>query len=207
MPAARDKVCSASWKETERTAGTYSSISSFRLCMKCHLCHTVAPMLLLAILVNMKERKKWPHYSKKIMKSSSAAFGPKPTAPILVVQWLFRYSNPTTASASQVTHWLYDIKDVPGFTHTNATVTYIAAFTAAASTIRITTRWQLQRGRHKCGSVCPVFDSRTEWQLCRTLELSAPARYIECIDYEIIRLNVHIFIRSWHQVDWPLRKL
>jgi len=31
------------------------------------------------------------------------------------------------------------------------------------------------------------------------LELSAPARYIECIDYEIVRLSVHIFIRSWHE--------
>ena len=41
-------------------------------------------------------------YSEKIMNSNSAAFDPKPTAPMLVVQSLFRYSNPATAS--QITH-------------------------------------------------------------------------------------------------------
>ena len=30
------------------------------------------------------------------------------------------------------------------------------------------------------------------------MELSAPARYTECIDYEILRLSVHIFVISWH---------
>ena len=58
VPAARDKLGSASCKETECTACTSSSISSFRLCMKCQLCHTLAPMLLLAILVNMKRKRR-----------------------------------------------------------------------------------------------------------------------------------------------------
>jgi len=33
-------------------------------------------------------------------------------------------------------------------THTNAAIPYIAGFAAAASTIRIATRWQLQKCRH-----------------------------------------------------------
>jgi hypothetical protein len=58
MASARGKLRSASCKEAECMAGTSSSVSSYRLCMQCQLCHTLAPMLLVAILVNMKRKRR-----------------------------------------------------------------------------------------------------------------------------------------------------
>ena len=80
-------------------------------------------------------------------------------------------------------------------TQTNIAVTYIAG---SASTLRIATRWQLQKRGYYCGTVRPGFASCTEWQLCRELELGAPSLEIANAHRKKkeVSLSIHILIRS-----------
>ena len=94
------------------------------------------------------------------MNSNSAAFRTKPTALMVVVHWLFRYSNPATALASQATHWRYDTEDVLQLTLTRTAVTYILNFTAAATTSRIATRWQRQKRGYASSSIAQISNKR-----------------------------------------------
>jgi len=135
-----------------------------------------------------------------MMSSNSSAFGTKPTGLMVVVQWLFRYSHPARALASQATHWRYDTEDVLQLTLTRMAITYILNFAAAATTSRIATRWQLQKRGYYCGSVCPGFASCTERQE-HPLGLGAPARHCKYTRKKLSSI-IDILLRSWHQLHF-----
>jgi len=85
--------------------------------------------------------------------------------------------------------------------HTNMAVTYIPGFAAAASTLRMATRKQLQKCRYCYVSIRQGFDSCTEWQLWRALELGAPARQSKYVrKIERLRLSVHLITGFWYHL-------